>query len=382
MTIWGLVFFVLAFLQGIQQEIVRLTSSGQRSQVPLQRRDEPAVVTWWWRSLPFVVLLATGVAIALVVREALPAESTGWLTVALTMGMPFLVAHQVFNGALAGSRLWGYYSVSIVVESFARFGLVVVVVALGVGLVGQTWALVFGGLGWCSLMILGQVRSSVARLRGIDPRVVAINASGSLIATGASALLINAFPVLLQLSGGAEQTAETGVVIAAVLLTRAPLLMPLYALQGMTIATLTGRRGRMAPTVAVMLAVVAAVTLVGSLAAAWLGPWLLELVFGAAYQVSGWFLASLIAGAGLTAALTIGGWAALSAGRHRLYAVAWLCAPVAAVVMLNRAGPVDVRAATALIAAPLVGLAVLALGSLARRGSTSGSGARKDHEPA
>jgi hypothetical protein len=50
--------------------------------------------------------------------------------------------------------------------------------------------------------------------------------------------------------------------------------------------------------------------------------------------------------------------------------------------MLNRAGPVDVRAATALIAAPLVGLAVLALGSLARRGSTSDSGARKDHEPA
>jgi O-antigen/teichoic acid export membrane protein len=328
------------------------------------------------------VLLTTGPAIALIVGEALPSESAAWLTVALTMGMPFLVAHQVFNGALAGSRLWGYYSVSIVAESFARFVLVVVVVALGAGLVGQTWALVFGGLGWCSLMVLGPVRRSVARLRGIDPRVVATNASGSLIATGASALLINAFPVLLQLSGGAEQTAETGVVIAAVLLTRAPLLMPLYALQGMTIATLTGRRGRMAPTVALILAVVTVVTLLGSLAAAWLGPWLLELVFGAAYQVSGWFLAALIGGAGLTAALTIGGWAALSAGRHRLYAVAWLCTPIAAVVMLNREGPVDVRAATALIVAPVVGLTVLAVGNLTRRSSTSDSAPRKDHEPA
>ena len=101
--------------------------------------------------------------------------------------------------------------------------MVVAAVALGFSLAGETTALVIGGLGWSLLLIAPRVRAALRVARHLDPRSIAANASQTLVATGSSALLINAFPVLLQLSGGQAPTAEVGVVIAAVVLTRAPL---------------------------------------------------------------------------------------------------------------------------------------------------------------
>ena len=86
----------------------------------------------------------------------------------------------------------------------------------------------------------------------------------------------------------------------------------------------------------------------------------MTLVFGSAFQIGGGFLACLVVAAGLMAAMTLAGWAALSTGRLTAYAWSWACTPVVAVAVLMLDASVAVRSAASLLAAPLAGLAVLA----------------------
>ena len=67
-------------------------------------------------------------------------------------------------------------------------------------------------------------------------------AAHSIAAAGASAILVMGFPVLLKATSG-ELGAAGGVVILAVTLTRAPLLVPLTAMQGNLIAYFVDHRG-------------------------------------------------------------------------------------------------------------------------------------------
>ena len=66
-------------------------------------------------------------------------------------------------------------------------------------------------------------------------------ASHSIAAAGASAILVMGFPVLLKATSG-DLGAAGGVVILAVTLTRAPLLVPLTAMQGNLIAHFVDHR--------------------------------------------------------------------------------------------------------------------------------------------
>ena len=66
-------------------------------------------------------------------------------------------------------------------------------------------------------------------------------ASHSIAAAGASAILVMGFPVLLKATSG-DLGATGGVVILAVTLTRAPLLVPLTAMQGNLIAHFVDQR--------------------------------------------------------------------------------------------------------------------------------------------
>ncbi len=87
-------------------------------------------------------------------------------------------------------------------------------------------------------------------------------AAHSIAAAGASAILVMGFPVLLKATSG-DLGAAGGVVILAVTLTRAPLLVPLTAMQGNLIAHFVDQRTERLRALVGPAAVVAGVGAVG-----------------------------------------------------------------------------------------------------------------------
>ena len=129
-------------------------------------------------------------------------------------------------------------------------GLRVVVAAatfvVGWGLVGYLWATVAGAVAWLIMLIASPATRAAARLLTPGGTVTFLRgASHSIAAAGASAVLVMGFPVLLKATSG-DLGATGGVVILAVTLTRAPLLVPLTAMQGNLIAHFVDQRTRAA----------------------------------------------------------------------------------------------------------------------------------------
>jgi len=172
------------------------------------------------------------------------------------------------------------------------------------------------------------------------------------------------FPVLLKVTSN-QLGAEGGVVILAVTLTRAPLLVPLTAMQGNLIAHFVDERTKRLRALLAPAALVAGIGVVGVLAAGLVGSWLLRVAFGPDYHAGGALLAWLTAAAMTIAMLTLTGAATVAAAMHRAYALGWVCATLASTLLLVLPLPLQTRTVVALLCGPLVGIAVH-LAALAR----------------
>jgi hypothetical protein len=218
------------------------------------------------------------------------------------------------------------------------------------------WLLVLAGSGTARSVARVQTAGGAsAFLRG---------AAHSIAAAGASAILVMGFPVLLKATSG-ELGAAGGVVILAVTLTRAPLLVPMTAMQGNLIAHFVDHRSARLRALLAPAAVIGALGAAGVLAAYLIGPWLLRVGFGAQYRASGALLACLTAAAASIALLTLTGAATVAAALHRAYSMGWVGATAAATLLLCLPVSLETRTVVALLCGPLVGIAVH-LAALAR----------------
>ncbi|OOK73201.1 putative membrane protein [Mycobacterium kansasii] len=172
------------------------------------------------------------------------------------------------------------------------------------------------------------------------------------------------FPVLLKLTSD-ELGARGGVVILAVTLTRAPLLVPLTAMQGNLIAHFVDESTHRVRALLSPAAVIGGIGAVGVLASGLVGPWLLRALFGPQYQASGALLAWLTAAAVAIAMLTLTGAAAVAAALHRAYSLGWVGATVPSGLLLLLPVPLETRTVVALLCGPLMGIGVH-LAALAR----------------
>ena len=123
-------------------------------------------------------------------------------------------------------------------------------------------------------------------------------------------------------------------IILAVTLTRAPLLVPLTAMQGNLIAHFVDERSDRVRALVTPAGIIGGIGAVGVLAAGLVGPWLLRVGFGPQYQASGALLAWLTAAAVAIAVLTLTGAAAVAAALHRAYSLGWVGATVASGLLL------------------------------------------------
>lgn len=314
---------------------------------------------------PLRVAPVIGVVVALSIAATSPLwashvfTSERWLSVVLlTVGLVGFCLHATLLGMLAGSGRWTQYGALMVTDAVMRLTVAAATFMLAWGLVGYLWATVCGAVAWMVMLMASPSTRKAARLVADgDARTFLNGAAHAIAAAGASAILVMGFPVLLKATSG-ELGATGGIVILAVTLTRAPLLVPLYSMQGNLIAHFVDQRDDRFRALAGPAAVVLGVGVVG-VAAAWLaGPWLLRAGFGAGYDADGALLAWLTAGAVSIALLTLTGSAAVAAALHRAYSLGWIGATVASTMLLLLPLTLETRTVVALLCGPVVGIAV------------------------
>lgn len=327
---------------------------------------------------PLRVAALVGVAAAVVVAGSSPVWSARvfvadrWLSVALlSVGLAGFCLHATLLGMLAGSDQWTQYGALMVTDAVIRVSVAAATFTLGWGLGGFLWATVTGAVAWLITLVASPTARLAARL--LTPGGTANflrGAAHSITAAGASAILVMGFPVLLKLTS-AQLGAPGGVIILAVTLTRAPLLVPLTAMQGNLIAHFVDERDDRLRALIAPAGVIGAVGAVGVLAAGVVGPWLLRVGFGAQYQAGGALLAWLTAAAVAIAMLTLTGAAAVAAALHRAYSLGWVVATVASGLLLLLPLPLPDRTVVGLVCGPLVGIGVH-LAALRRAGRITG----------
>ncbi|MGV0994136.1 MAG: hypothetical protein ACOYBX_02905 [Mycobacterium sp.] len=357
---WGAFGLVTGAANGLLQEATREV----RSVTHTGLADGPS-------TRPMRVAAAAGIVAALLIAGTSPvwgphvfAEHRALSVTLLAVGLAGFCLHATLLGMLAGTGNWTQYGSLMVTDAVIRVAVAAAAFLLGWGLAGFLWATVAGAVAWLLVLVVSARARVAAGLRTAGgPSAFLNGAAHSIAAAGASAILVMGFPVLLKATSG-ELGAAGGVVILAVTLTRAPLLVPLTAMQGNLIAyfvdhSAASRRGGnrvrslLAPT-----GVVLALGVVGVTAAGLLGPWLLRVAFGPDYQTGGALLAWLTAGAVSIALLTVTGAATVAAALHRAYAIGWIGATVAAAALLSLPVGLETKTVVALLCGPVVGVAV------------------------
>ena len=364
---WGAFGLVTGAANGLLQETTREVRSAGYAEVLPGRRTHPLRVAGM-----------VGIAAAVLIAGSSPLWSgpvftdARWLSVGLlSVGLAGFCLHATLLGMLAGTSRWTQYGALMVTDAVIRVAVAAATVVVGWNLVGFLWATVAGALAWLIMIVASPTTRAAAQL--LTPGSTATflrGAAHSITAAGAGAILVMGFPVLLKVTSS-QLGAQGGVIILAVTLTRAPLLVPLTAMQGNLIAHFVDQRNRRLRALITPVMLVGAIGAVGVLAADLVGPWLLRVGFGPGYHASGALLAWLTAAALAIAMLTLTGAATVAAALHRAYAVGWVCATVASALLLLLPLPLQTRTVVALCCGPLVGIGVH-LAALARsRGSSA-----------
>ncbi len=314
---------------------------------------------------PMRVAAAVAVGAAAVIAGTAPlwashvfAEARPLSVALLSAGLAGFCVHATLLGMLAGTGRWSLYGALMVTDALTRLILAVAAYALGWGLAGFLWATVGGSLAWLLLLLAAPGARSAARLPTAGSVSTFLRGSAhSIAAAGASAILVMGFPVLLKATSG-QLGAAGGVIILAVTLTRAPLLVPMTAMQGNLIAYFVDHRSARLRALLAPAAIIVAIGALGVVAAFLAGPWILRIGFGAEYVTSGTLLAWLTAAAVSIALLTLTGAATVAAALHRAYSIGWVGATLAATALLALPLGLETRTVLALLCGPVVGIAV------------------------
>ena len=350
---WGAFGLVTGAANGLLQEATREVRSTRYTEIAGPRTH------------PMRVAAMVGVVAAVVIAGTSPlwsgyvfVESRALSVVLLSVGLAGFCLHATLLGMLAGVGRWTLYGALMVTDAVIRVTVAAATFVLGWHLAGFLWATVAGSVAWLIMLVASPATREAARLLTPGGTVTFLRgASHSIAAAGASAVLVMGFPVLLKATSG-DLGSTGGVVILAVTLTRAPLMVPLTAMQGNLIAHFVDQRAHRLRALIAPAAVVAGLGVVFVAIAGLLGPWLMRAAFGADYHVDGALLAWLTAAAITIALLTLTGAAAVAAALHRSYSLGWMGATVASILLLLLPLDLATRTVIALLFGPLVGIAV------------------------
>jgi hypothetical protein len=285
------------------------------------------------------------------------------MSVWFAVGLVGYFVFAVFAGVLYGVSRWTAVATLMVVDAALR-GIAVTIgfiLAAPPGVLAALVALPFGitaALMWLAMRgsVVGHIALDVPLKR------LTVNAAGTVVAAASTAVMVTGLPLLLRTALPDEDATTLASLTMAITLTRAPLIIPLIALQSFLIVdfrTAGSHLWRRVGTYGVVLAGLTA--LLAAAAWAW-GPAIIEWISAGRYEVSSAVMATVIASAGLVALMCLTGPALLSETRHTPFVLGWVVAAVATLVMLALPLPTVERTMAALLVGPALGLIVHLLG--------------------
>lgn len=363
LVFWSLTSLVFATLLGVQQESARLIGShhlskGNSASVPHQRTYNPLVVaTWVGLTCALIFAALTPVWLGTV----LPAGD--WRTVLLiTLVTAVYACHVYCIGAMAGTRSWTEYALLISTGGIFCFLCTLLVSVVGGSLLAFQLSFLATAFLWLIFVAFSPRVRSATRLRLVGRPGAAYRSMLLAVGTAvAMAAMSTGFPIFLEATSSKAET-ESDALLAAIILgisiTRAPIMMPLQAFQGVAVSYFLAHAQR--PTAALLKPVGALLALgaVGAGAAYLLGPWLFDEIYEKyAGQLDGAFLAALTFAAALLAVTTLSGTAALAMGAHRIYLAGWVVTVVVAFGCLLLPLDLETKTIVALMASPVIGAA-------------------------
>lgn len=373
LTFWATLFAGLGVLTGISVETTRAVSAVTHG-TGAARPVGPRVG---------VVGTATGLVFAGIVGVTAPwwgpvvfGEHAVLLALLVALGCAGCAVHASVTGALAGAGRWQVYARLVGGESTVRLVLVVAAGLAGASVVGRGAGAAIAAFTAVGFLLVSRQSRAVVQVRADVPlRPYVRRLLAAAVASGASAVLVIGFPTLLAATTDAATYALAAPLLLALTLTRAPLMIPLNAFQGVAVTHFVQHRDRGLKALLPIARVVVPVGVVGALAAWLVGPPLMELIAGKPeYRVAGTVLALLTLAATGLAMLTLTGAVCQAMTRHGAFVAGWLTAVAVAVGLLLLPGDLEMRAAVALLAGPVAGIVVhlVALRGAGRRtGRTS-----------
>ena len=351
---WGLFFACTGLIDGITQETTRAVAASRETQV--RGNANP----WKLGAAIGAALAAVVLLVGLFAMGRIVPTHPGTATGLLAFGLLSYAFQAVLSGILSGSGLWNRYAALVALDSGVRLVLAVVVWALGGGLVEFLAITVIGALSWAVVLALAPVRVQLDVDRGAFVRRV----GSAMVASGASAALITGFPTA---ASAAFPAATAGAAVAAinnaVMLTRAPVLVPLQRFQSALVVRFVERRSSVYKALAAPVSAIMGIGLIG-FAAAWaIGPWILRVAYKPELFVDGLTLGLLTFASAFMGMLMITGVAVLALERHAFYVAGWLAATATAFAVLFLAPwGVATTVVVALFAGPIAGALVHLVG--------------------
>ncbi len=364
-VLWALFFGIGGAFAGLQQEVTRSAAVAVRE-------------TARTRLLPVVLVLTLPSALLVVLVVATDAVrapgSAVAAAVALAAGLVALGMLTFVNGVLAARGDW--FDLALVLAGDAVLRTLAILVAVAVdSTAALPWAIAVGALAWLPLLaVRPPIRATLGAL-GSDPVAGlvrrTVTAMGS---TVCAALLVAGFPLLLSvLRGHDDLTGPTGVLLATLVLVRAPLLVVIYGLRPAIMRAFLDETGSLGRSVARWWLVLGGVGGLATLLAAAIGPAVVRAVFGDQYSTKATDLAALTGGSVLIALLVVSGLALVAADRHTASTIGWLASLVVSASLLLAVPSVRAALLSAVLIAPVAGLLVHAVALRSAR-AVAGSG--------
>lgn len=349
---WSTLYLCVAALSGLQQEVTRAArpAAGTVTQQATLRSFSLIVIA---------VVVAAVTIVALVAGPVVFRGHTAALAVALGTGLVGYVLVAVVGGVLYGLHLWNAVAVMTIIDVGVRAVLVVVAFLAGWSAEWVAFAVSLP-FGMAVLLVWLRMRRRIVGAFRLDVRLgrLLANAAGTVTAAAAMGLMMNGMPLLLGIAAGGTDEVVLAGLILTITLTRAPLVVPLLALQSFLISVFReAGRAVMKRLLAALGIAALAVTLLA--AAAWaVGPWVIGVVSRGQYDVSPAMMATITVSAGLVGMMCVTGPALVGRNRHVPYTAGWMGAALLTIVALMLPLAFESRLVVALLVPPAIGLCV------------------------
>lgn len=342
-VLWGAYYGFGGALAGLQQEVTRAVAVTPRG---TGRRS----------------VLVPAALIGLVLSAFAAATSPWWsdtrtdvaAVAAVSGGLLGLTGLVTANGLLSVGARWSGLAGLAIGDALVRLLAVSTVVVADANGAWLAVAISSGSLVWLPLLVWPPWRQVLRRHIGLSLPAFAGRALPAMLATGCAGLLIGGFPMLVSSASGGVLEENVGALLAAMVLVRTPLLMVLNGYRPILLSSMLG-----VPAVAPLVRRIWGWCLAsGSLLTvlAWLlGPTIVRLVYGSAFEVARLECALLTVSGVMLTMLTVSGLALVAADAHVHATTGWFAALLVTVAILLVPGPLDTRLTLGAAVGPVVG---------------------------